>query len=55
MALLAHCRNYSNSQETTNPAGGNASDSGGKIIYSFGQVVYNNNTGSNENVAKGVQ
>ena len=42
-------------QETTNSSGGDATDSGGTVSYSIGQVVYTTNTGGNGSVAQGVQ
>ena len=43
-------------QESVNATGGNASDSGGTVAYSVGQVVYTTNTSiSNGSVAQGVQ
>lgn len=42
-------------QEAVTTAGGNASDSGGLISYSVGQVIYTTNTGSNGSGAQGVQ
>ena len=42
-------------QESVNATGGNASDSGGSVSYSVGQVVYTTNTGTTGSVAQGVQ
>ncbi len=42
-------------QETVSAAGGEASDSGGSVSYTVGQVVYNTNTGTNGSLAEGVQ
>ena len=42
-------------QESTNASGGDATDSGGSVAYSVGQVVYTTNMGSNGSVAQGVQ
>ena len=42
-------------QESVNATGGNASGSGGSVSFSFGQVVYTTNTGSNGSVIQGVQ
>lgn len=42
-------------QETIAVTGGNASGSGGSVSYSYGQVVYTTNTGTNGSVAQGVQ
>jgi hypothetical protein len=55
MALFALGLNYSNAQETTIPAGGNASGSGGTVSFSVGQVVYTTNTSSGGSAAQGVQ
>lgn len=42
-------------QETIPATGGNASGSGGSVMFSVGQVVYTTNTGTNGNVVQGVQ
>jgi len=42
-------------QEAIPASGGNASDRGGTVSYSVGQVVYTTNTGTNGSVAQGVQ
>jgi hypothetical protein len=42
-------------QEAIPATGGNASGSGGSATYTFGQVVYTTNTGTNGSVAQGVQ
>ena len=42
-------------QESINATGGNASGSGGSVIYSVGQVAYQIHTGTNGSVADGVQ
>jgi hypothetical protein len=42
-------------QEAIPASGGNAKGSGGSVSYTFGQVFYTSNTGSNGSVAKGVQ
>ena len=42
-------------QESVNATGGNASGNGGSASYTFGQVVYTTNTGTNGSVAQGVQ
>lgn len=55
LALFALGLNYCNAQETTIPAGGNASGSGGTVSYSVGQVVYTTNTSTSGTVNQGVQ
>lgn len=42
-------------QQTTLPAGGDASGSGGSVSYSIGQVFYTTATGSNQTNTAGVQ
>jgi hypothetical protein len=42
-------------QQSISPAGGNATGSGGKAIFTIGQVFYNTNTGTNGTVTQGVQ
>jgi len=42
-------------QESPTAAGGEATGTSGTTSYSIGQVVYTTNTGSNGNVAQGVQ
>jgi len=42
-------------QQATTASGGDASGSGGSVAYSFGQIVYTTNTGSNGSVGQGVQ
>lgn len=42
-------------QETVLSSGGDASGSGGSFSYSVGQIVYTTNSGSNGNLAQGVQ
>ena len=44
-----------NAQESPTAAGGEATGTSGTTSYSIGQVVYTTNTGSNGNVAQGVQ
>ena len=46
---------FAQAQETTNSAGGNATGSGGSVVYSLGQVFYKTNTDSSGSVAQGVQ
>ena len=42
-------------QQASTASGGNASDSGGTVAYSVGQIVYATNTGTTGSVAQGVQ
>ncbi len=42
-------------QESTNTTGGDATGSGGTVVYSVGQVAYIYETGSNGNINQGVQ
>jgi hypothetical protein len=42
-------------QQATTASGGDATGTGGTASYSLGQVVYTSNTGSNGNIAQGVQ
>ncbi|MBN2612423.1 MAG: T9SS type A sorting domain-containing protein [Bacteroidales bacterium] len=42
-------------QESFNAAGGNASDNGGSVSYSVGQVTYLTQSGTNYSVSEGVQ
>jgi len=46
---------FAQAQESANSSGGDVTGSGGSVAYSIGQVVYTTNTGSNGNVAQGVQ
>ena len=42
-------------QEAIHATGGNASDSGGSVSYSVGQIMYQTHTGTSGSVAQGVQ
>lgn len=42
-------------QQAVIATGGNATGSGGTVAYSFGQVIYTTNTGSNGTVSNGIQ
>ncbi len=42
-------------QESINTAGGDASDSGGSLSWSVGQIVCSTNTGTNGSLVEGVQ
>jgi hypothetical protein len=46
---------FSTAQESVNPAGGNASGSGGTSNYTIGQVAYQTHSGTGGTVAEGVQ
>jgi hypothetical protein len=46
---------FAQAQESANTSGGDATGSGGIVAYSIGQVVYTTHSGSNGNVAQGVQ
>ncbi len=53
MCVLHSWLSYS--QESFIATGSNAFGAGGNVAYSIGQVVYTYNTGSNGNIAQGVQ
>ena len=42
-------------QQATIATGGNASGSGGTVVYSVGQIIYATNTGTTGSVAQGMQ
>jgi len=55
LLLLGIGFNQVYAQQATTASGGDASGSGGSVAYSFGQIVYTTNTGSNGSVGQGVQ
>ncbi len=55
LALSLLWASLAQGQQSFNASGGNATGIGGTASYSIGQLVYTTTTGSNGNVAQGVQ
>jgi len=55
LLLLGIGFNQGYAQQASIASGGDASGSGGSVVYSVGQIVYTTNTGSNGSVMQGVQ
>ena len=55
LLLLGIGFNQVYAQQATTASGGDASGSGGSVVYSVGQIVYTTNTGTTGSVLQGVQ
>jgi hypothetical protein len=53
LGIMFH--NSAKAQESINSSGNDIAGSGGAIVYSVGQVVFNTNSGSSGSVSEGVQ